>query len=111
MMYYITAQLKPNGELDFRPTAEFPALQYLDSIDPGSAADRAGLKPGDFILEVGLTELVPQLIGGNQKLVHLMYLDQFKLSRIARIPVLLGFRPGLTQMGLYNHARGLKLWI
>ena len=50
--YLFSAQLKPNGELDFRPTAEFPALQYLDSIDPGSAADRAGLKPGDFILEV-----------------------------------------------------------
>ena len=52
LILYLSAQLKPNGELDFRPTAEFPALQYLDSIDPGSAADRAGLKAGDFILEV-----------------------------------------------------------
>lgn len=39
-------------ELDFRPSAEFPALQYLDSVDPGSRADRAGLKTGDFILEI-----------------------------------------------------------
>lgn len=40
------------GELDFHPSAEFPALQYLDSVDPGSKSDRAGLKSGDFILEV-----------------------------------------------------------
>lgn len=48
----LSAQLKPSGELDFRPSAEFPALQYLDSVDPGSVSDRAGLRAGDFILEV-----------------------------------------------------------
>lgn len=48
-----TAQTQATAvELDFRPSAEFPALQYLDSVDPGSRADRAGLKTGDFILEV-----------------------------------------------------------
>ncbi|CAG2241111.1 SHANK [Mytilus edulis] len=46
------AQSTRNGELDFHPTPEFPALQYLDSVDPSSRADRAGLKPGDFILEI-----------------------------------------------------------
>ena len=29
-----------------------PALQYLDSVEVGSVADRAGLRPGDFILAV-----------------------------------------------------------
>ena len=29
-----------------------PALQYLDSVEAGSVADRAGLQPGDFILAV-----------------------------------------------------------
>ena len=29
-----------------------PALQYLDVVDKGGMADRAGLKPGDFILQV-----------------------------------------------------------
>lgn len=47
-----SAQSTRNGELDFHPTPEFPALQYLDNVDPGSRADRVGLKPGDFILEV-----------------------------------------------------------
>eukprot|EP00105_Crassostrea_gigas_P020979 XP_011439939.1 PREDICTED: SH3 and multiple ankyrin repeat domains protein 3 isoform X4 [Crassostrea gigas] len=46
------SQTQATAELDFRPSAEFPALQYLDSVDPGSRADRAGLKTGDFILEI-----------------------------------------------------------
>ena len=29
-----------------------PALQYLESVDKDSKADKAGLKPLDFILEV-----------------------------------------------------------
>ena len=29
-----------------------PALQYLDSVEAGSVADRAGLRPGGFILAV-----------------------------------------------------------
>lgn len=31
-----------------------PALQYLDSVEAGSVADRAGLRPGDFILAVNV---------------------------------------------------------
>ena len=38
--------------LEFSPTKEFPALQYLDRVEKGSAADKAGLKPGDFLIEV-----------------------------------------------------------
>ena len=60
------------GNLNFQPTPEFPALQYLDSVDPGSQAERAGLRGGDFIMEVGTT--------GDMLCVHVKsisrYLDQ-----------------------------------
>ncbi|XP_075242687.1 uncharacterized protein LOC142337400 isoform X4 [Convolutriloba macropyga] len=36
---------------NFIPTPEFPALQYFDSVDKGGSAEKAGLRPGDFILE------------------------------------------------------------
>ncbi|XP_060600298.1 SH3 and multiple ankyrin repeat domains protein 2-like isoform X2 [Ruditapes philippinarum] len=63
------SQLKPSGELDFRPTAEFPALQYLDSVDPGSVSDRAGLKGGDFILEINGENVVR---ASHDRVVHLI---------------------------------------
>ncbi|XP_052808727.1 SH3 and multiple ankyrin repeat domains protein 2-like isoform X2 [Mya arenaria] len=63
------SQLKPNGELDFRPTAEFPALQYLDSVDPGSVSDRAGLHGGDFILEINGENVIK---ASHDRVVHLI---------------------------------------
>ena len=38
--------------MKFHPTPQVPALQYVGGIDPGGSADQAGLKEGDFILEV-----------------------------------------------------------
>lgn len=43
------------GMKDLNPVQNrVPALQYLDSVESGSVADRAGLQPGDFILAVSL---------------------------------------------------------
>ena len=36
----------------FRPSVCFPALQFIESIEKGSNADRAGLKPNHFLLQV-----------------------------------------------------------
>ncbi|XP_078000067.1 uncharacterized protein LOC144452787 [Glandiceps talaboti] len=36
----------------FEPSTQFPALQYLDSVDKGGVAHKAGLQAGDFILEI-----------------------------------------------------------
>jgi len=36
----------------FQPSPSFPALQFLDSIEKGSNAEKAGLKHNDFVLEV-----------------------------------------------------------
>ncbi|EDO42616.1 predicted protein, partial [Nematostella vectensis] len=38
--------------LDFQPTLEFPALQYIGEVERGGEADRKGVKCKDFILEV-----------------------------------------------------------
>lgn len=37
---------------EFTPTPAFPALQYLESVDEGGVAWRAGLRMGDFLIEV-----------------------------------------------------------
>ncbi|KAK5643243.1 hypothetical protein RI129_007088 [Pyrocoelia pectoralis] len=38
--------------MELTPSEKFPALQYLDDVDPGGVADRAGLRKGDFLLEI-----------------------------------------------------------
>ncbi len=37
---------------EFTPTPAFPALQYLESVDEGGVAWKAGLRTGDFLIEV-----------------------------------------------------------
>lgn len=38
--------------MELRPSARCPALQYLDDVDAGGAAHRAGLRRGDFLVAV-----------------------------------------------------------
>ena len=38
--------------MQFNPTPEVPALQYVGNVEPGGSAAEAGLQPGDFIVEV-----------------------------------------------------------
>lgn len=38
--------------MELTPSEKCPALQYLDDVDPGGVADIAGLKKGDFLLEI-----------------------------------------------------------
>lgn len=38
--------------MELTPSEKCPALQYLDDVDPGGVADRAGLRKGDFLLEI-----------------------------------------------------------
>ncbi|CAD5211232.1 unnamed protein product [Bursaphelenchus okinawaensis] len=41
-----------DSEIDFRPTLETPALQFFEGVDMSGMAMKAGLLPGDFLLEI-----------------------------------------------------------
>ena len=41
--------------MQFCPSPQVPALQYIGNVDPGGAAAEAGLCTGDFLLEVSQT--------------------------------------------------------
>lgn len=63
---------------NFTPSLECPASQYLEKVEPHSAASRAGLKAGDFILEVNNInvttmshEAVVSLIRGSSDILGL----------------------------------------
>ena len=49
---FITARPGQTSIVDFSPSAEFPSLQYFDFVDENSSAGKAGLRCGDFLLEV-----------------------------------------------------------
>ncbi|OWK17133.1 hypothetical protein Celaphus_00013142, partial [Cervus elaphus hippelaphus] len=48
---------------EFTPTPAFPALQYLESVDEGGVAWQAGLRTGDFLIEVGTLVFVSFCLG------------------------------------------------
>uniref|UniRef100_A0A4W3H3B0 Uncharacterized protein n=1 Tax=Callorhinchus milii TaxID=7868 RepID=A0A4W3H3B0_CALMI len=43
---------------EFTPTPAFPALQYLESVDVEGVAWKAGLRTGDFLIEVNSNNVV-----------------------------------------------------
>lgn len=53
----------------FQPTASFPALQFLDSIEKGSNAEKAGLKQHDYVLEINGVNVISM---PHEECVHLI---------------------------------------
>lgn len=56
---------------EFTPTPAFPALQYLESVDEGGVAWQAGLRTGDFLIEVGTAVFISFCLGRVPPLVGL----------------------------------------
>lgn len=56
---------------EFTPTPAFPALQYLESVDEGGVAWQAGLRTGDFLIEVGTQVFVFFCVGRAPTLLGL----------------------------------------
>ena len=44
--------------MQFRPSPQVPALQYIGNVEPAGAAADAGLCTGDFLLEVSQTYII-----------------------------------------------------
>lgn len=44
--------LDAEHEVDFQPSIDIPALQFFEGVDKTGMAMKAGLKPGDFLLEI-----------------------------------------------------------
>ncbi|KAK7078928.1 hypothetical protein SK128_002588 [Halocaridina rubra] len=49
---FVLRGAKATSPLMERPSERGPALQYLDDVDPGGVADLAGLKKGDYLLQI-----------------------------------------------------------
>jgi len=45
--------------MELRPSEKCPGLQYLDDVDAGGVADRAGLRKGDYLLAVSSFYFLP----------------------------------------------------
>ncbi|XP_062404811.1 SH3 and multiple ankyrin repeat domains protein 2-like isoform X2 [Sardina pilchardus] len=54
---------------EFTPTPAFPALQYLESVDEGGVAWQAGLRTGDFLIEVNQDNVVKV---GHRQVVNMI---------------------------------------
>ncbi|XP_060016913.1 SH3 and multiple ankyrin repeat domains protein 2 isoform X2 [Lagenorhynchus albirostris] len=54
---------------EFTPTPAFPALQYLESVDEGGVAWQAGLRTGDFLIEVNDENVVKV---GHRQVVNMI---------------------------------------
>uniref|UniRef100_A0A3P8PNQ3 SH3 and multiple ankyrin repeat domains 1 n=1 Tax=Astatotilapia calliptera TaxID=8154 RepID=A0A3P8PNQ3_ASTCA len=91
---------------EFTPTPAFPALQYLESVDEGGVAWRAGLRMGDFLIEVNGQNVVKvghrQVVnmirqGGNSLMV--------KVVMVARNPELedTARKRGTSQIFVLRH--------
>uniref|UniRef100_A0A673H346 PDZ domain-containing protein n=1 Tax=Sinocyclocheilus rhinocerous TaxID=307959 RepID=A0A673H346_9TELE len=55
--------------VEFTPTPAFPALQYLESVDEGGVAWKAGLRTGDFLIEVNQDNVVKV---GHKQVVNMI---------------------------------------
>ena len=44
--------------IEFQPSPQFPALQYIGEVDKGGIAEKAGLRAGDFVLEINTEQVV-----------------------------------------------------
>ncbi|KAB1269386.1 SH3 and multiple ankyrin repeat domains protein 3, partial [Camelus dromedarius] len=96
---------------EFTPTPAFPALQYLESVDVEGVAWRAGLRTGDFLIEVNGVNVVKvghkQVValirqGGNRLVMKVVSVTRKPEEDGARRRALEAYSVG-TQTGAGQH--------
>lgn len=65
MPFYLALPAAETPIEEFTPTPAFPALQYLESVDVEGVAWKAGLRTGDFLIEVRPFPTLPS--GGSER--------------------------------------------
>lgn len=60
--------LAATKSMQFNPTIEVPALQYVGNVEAAGSADEAGLRTGDFIIEVWVCEMLTEYVWYPQDL-------------------------------------------
>lgn len=66
-----------DSELDFRPSADIPALQFFEGVDMSGMAMKAGLRPGDFLLEINGVDV---RCANHEQVVQLIHQSQETIS-------------------------------
>ena len=59
-----------DSEVEFEPTPLCPALQFFEGVDMSGMAMKAGLRPGDFLLEINGVDVRR---ASHEQVVHLIH--------------------------------------
>uniref|UniRef100_A0A7E4VB83 ANK_REP_REGION domain-containing protein n=1 Tax=Panagrellus redivivus TaxID=6233 RepID=A0A7E4VB83_PANRE len=59
-----------DSEMEFEPTPTCPALQFFEGVDMSGMAMKAGLRPGDFLLEINGVDV---RFASHEEVVHLIH--------------------------------------
>uniref|UniRef100_A0A914YLS5 PDZ domain-containing protein n=1 Tax=Panagrolaimus superbus TaxID=310955 RepID=A0A914YLS5_9BILA len=59
-----------DSEVEFEPTPLCPALQFFEGVDMSGMAMKAGLRPGDFLLEINGVDV---RCASHEQVVHLIH--------------------------------------
>lgn len=56
--------------INFVPSPQYPALQYIGDVDKGGVAEKAGVKAGDFVLEINGENIINATHGYAVSLIN-----------------------------------------
>lgn len=77
--------------MEFQPTPETPALQFFEGVEMTGMAMKAGLRPGDFLLEINGVDV---RCSNHEQVVHLIHQSQETITlKVITVDSQNGFAP------------------